>query len=86
VTQGLGHEATDRLSDLQVSIGIREARSPDSPRGTSGRFRRTTCRENGVEFERFHLPVARYLHEDAACELQAALPVQKLRQAVATIA
>src|SRR5580765_5702190 len=41
---------------------------------TSGGFRRTTCRENGMEFERFHLPVGEYFHEGAACELQAAFP------------
>src|SRR5262245_39585210 len=42
--------------------------------GTSGVFRRTTCRENGVELEWFHLPVGQHLHERAACELRTAVP------------
>jgi hypothetical protein len=42
--------------------------------GTSRGFRCTTCRENGVEFERFHLPVAEHLHKGTAGEFRAALP------------
>ena len=42
--------------------------------GARGGFGRTTCREDGVEFVRFHLPVGQHLHERAARELRTAVP------------
>ena len=42
--------------------------------GARGGFGRPTCREDGVDFVRFHLPVRQHLHERAACELHTAVP------------
>jgi hypothetical protein len=62
------HAATNASSSF-----AKRARQIVSERASGG-FRRPSCREDGVEFDGFQLPVGQHLHERAAGEFRTAVP------------
>ena len=56
------------------TILFAQRRSQIVRKGACGRFRRPSCRKNGMKLQRLHLPVTQHLHQCAAGKFRAAVP------------